>query len=191
MFENITGKGSADDQGRLTKMVKNAALEGVRAVESIDAELAKTNSAYEVGYFRVMGSATVVGGVTLDIHFVKTAIAKQRFSNLIVKNPGTGKEIAIPRAATFGKKQVKVRDPDTGEILVIDVAEATVLKVGDSSLEEITLMGLELFPFECEACGYRTDININIEDLPKGGAKKVRGKCPKCKQTQVLTVNNG
>jgi hypothetical protein len=54
-----------------------------------------------------------------------------------VTNPSTGKLIKIQKSQIGTKKQLKVKDPTTGEVLVVDVAtgDAQVIKANVDSLE--------------------------------------------------------
>ncbi|MBM3300382.1 MAG: hypothetical protein FJY85_10545, partial [Deltaproteobacteria bacterium] len=92
----------------------------------IDAELKKNNSPYEVAFYRVSGNLTVVGGVTFDIHFTKSSVAKEEAEFLVLINPRTQKQLRIPRKALIGREYAQVRDPDTQEVLRVDVKNGII-----------------------------------------------------------------
>ena len=109
----------------LSKSVKDFAVKSVHVVSEIDAELTKDKSIYEVASFRVMANAGVVAGMTLDISFSKTTVAKQisneKRSSLEIKHPITGRIMKVLRSA-FGEKEISlIRDPVTGDILEVNV----------------------------------------------------------------------
>jgi len=116
-------KGSVD----LASKINGFASSATAIVESIDQELREKGSAYEVGYFRVMGNVGLNAGMTLDIHFAKTAFAKEAGMFLVVTNPRTERPLRIPRNSLEGREQAKIRDPETGEILLIDTRSGRIL----------------------------------------------------------------
>lgn len=122
-------KESIDDFS-LTGKVKEFSFSAVNIVSDIDSHLLEKNSRYEVASFRVSGNLSIMGGMTLDIQFSKTAgekdISKERSSFLSVTNPSTGKLIKIQKSQIGTKKQVKVRDPSTDEVLLVDIASGKV-----------------------------------------------------------------
>ena len=59
-------------------------------------------------------------------------------------------------------------------------------KKDNSLVDQISFIAIDTFTFECRDCGYSAE--VNKEKLPKG-AKKVRGKCPKCKKSQIMNVH--
>lgn len=133
-WKNINKKVGYEPDGNgfnLIKKLKDFTTEAVRLVAEIDEGLSDNNSPYEVGDFRVKGSISVVGGMDLDIHFVKTPsardISNEKNKMLKITNPRTGKQISVPRISLAGKSIAKVKDPDTGEILTIDVKKGQVV----------------------------------------------------------------
>ncbi|AFM26181.1 hypothetical protein [Desulfomonile tiedjei] len=119
-------KGGSIQKGMLDAM-KASALSLANTAAEIDAELRDRNSPYEVAFYRVSGSLTLVGGVTFDIHFTKTSLAKQESDFIVIINPRTDSQIRVPRKALAGRETAKVRDPETGEILTVDVGTRTVI----------------------------------------------------------------
>jgi len=124
-------KESIDDFS-LTGKVKDFSFNAVNLVSDIDTHLLEKNSRYEVASFRVSGNLSLMGGMTLDIQFTKTAgekeVSKERSSYLSVTNPSTGKSIKIPKSQIGTKKQVKVKDSETGEVLLVDIASGKVIQ---------------------------------------------------------------
>lgn len=116
----------------LSGKVKRFASEAARIVADLDEELVQSNSSYEIGDFKVSASLSVVGGMSLDIHYVKTptarAISDLRLKSLQVKNPETGKSFNVPRISVAGRDQANVKDPHTGEVLCINVKTGEVIK---------------------------------------------------------------
>jgi len=104
--------------------VADFSKKAAKMIEDIDAHLTQTNSSYEISSFRVAANASIVGGVNLDITFTKSAVAKnisnERRNELEVTNSKTGKTFRISRTACAGKDFVKVKDPNTGEVLTVD-----------------------------------------------------------------------
>ena len=104
--------------------VADFSKKAAKMIEDIDAHLTQTNSSYEISSFRVAANASIVGGVNLDITFTKSAVAKnisnERRNELEVTNSKTGKTFRTSRTACAGKDFVKVKDPNTGEVLTVD-----------------------------------------------------------------------
>lgn len=113
--------------GDLLNKVTSFASSAAEIAKNIDDDLRARGSAYEIGHFRVMGNLSVVGGLTLDIHFTKTAYAKEDGMFLVVINPRTERPLKIPRNAIVGREQAKIRDPETGEVLLIDTRSGNIL----------------------------------------------------------------
>jgi hypothetical protein len=130
--------------------VKDFALNATIIVGEIDAFLLEKNLPYEVGNFRISANMGVMAGMILDINFSKTLNAKknsfetresrsttnennpnsqQESKTISITNPSTGKSYKIPRASLAGKEQAKIRDPETRQLLVIDVESEKVVKV--------------------------------------------------------------
>jgi DNA helicase TIP49 (TBP-interacting protein) len=115
--------------GRLTGFTKKS----VHLVEELDKELVESQSQYEIMDFKVKGNASVVGGVSLDIHFVKTPAARAlsdiKARMLVVIHPDTKQKINIPKTALVGQKKARVKDPNTGDILLIESETGKVLGI--------------------------------------------------------------
>lgn len=111
----------------LISKVKNFASSAAEIAKSIDEDLRAKGSAYEIGYYRVMGNLSVMGGLTLDIHFTKTAFAKEDAMFLVVIDPKTGQALRVPRKAIAGREQAQIRHPETGEVLLIDTRSGKIL----------------------------------------------------------------
>lgn len=128
-----SAKESFDDFSVAGK-VRDASFNAVNIVSEIDQHLLEKHSPYEVATFRVTTTIGVILGVSLDIQFTKTtgakAISQERSSYLVVTNPSTGQTIKVPRVQIGNKKQVKAKDPSTGEVLVVDVATGAVIASG-------------------------------------------------------------
>ena len=118
----------------ITSAVKDFAISSVSAATEIDDHLTKTGSPYEINSLRIAASASVMAGMTLDITFTKTNNAKtignQLRNELNVTNPTTGKVIKLLRSAFVGKEVIKVRDPNNGELLQIQVSSGEVKSLG-------------------------------------------------------------
>jgi hypothetical protein len=118
----------------ITSAVKDFAISSVSAANEIDDHLTKTGSPYEINSLRIAASASVMAGMTLDITFTKTNNAKtignQLRNELNVTNPTTGKVIKLLRSAFVGKEVIKVRDPNNGELLQIQVSSGEVKSLG-------------------------------------------------------------
>jgi hypothetical protein len=118
----------------ITSAVKDFAISSVSAATEIDDHLTKTGSPYEINSLRIAASASVMAGMTLDITFTKTNNAKtignQLRNEFSVTNPTTGKVIKLLRSAFAGKEVVKVRDPNNGELLQIQVSSGEVKSLG-------------------------------------------------------------
>jgi hypothetical protein len=144
-------KDSIDETKELVKdfgidKVKEFAVNATTIVSEIDTYLLDKNLPYEVGSFRVSANMGVMAGMILDIQFSKTLNAKKNSFdsrtaneknlpsiNVDITNPNTGKSYKIPRASLANKEQAKIKDPETGQILVIDVKTEKVIKVIDPS----------------------------------------------------------
>lgn len=112
------------DEFSLAGKVKDFTLASVKVAQDIDAELQKDNYQYEVNNFRVSASAGMMAGMTLDIHFTKTSgakkISEEASKYLAVVNPNTGKALKVLRTAIIGKETIKMKDPETGEVIIAD-----------------------------------------------------------------------
>lgn len=132
----VQGAAETVSQFSIGSAVKDFAVKSTQVVEQIDKELTNKNSIYEVASFRVGANAGVVGGMTLQIDFVKTAEAKnisnQRRAYLDLAHPNTGKIMRVLRSA-FGDKEIAViRDPSTGDLLEVDVGRSLILSINNS-----------------------------------------------------------
>ncbi|NVK31745.1 MAG: hypothetical protein HWE20_12120 [Gammaproteobacteria bacterium] len=111
--------------------VKSFTSASVKTVEEIDAHLLATRSPYEINNFRVSSTAGVTAGMTLDIHFIKTAgareVASAQSKYLVVVNPSNGNKIKVPVTALTGRDTAKVKDPDTGEVLEFSTKTGAVI----------------------------------------------------------------
>lgn len=118
----------------ITSAVKDFAISSVAAATEIDEHLTRTGSPYEINSLRIAASASVMAGMTLDITFTKTSNAKtignQLRNEFSVTNPTTGKVIKLLRSAFAGKEIIKVRDPNNGELLQIQVSSGEVKSLG-------------------------------------------------------------
>ena len=107
-----------------SSFVADFSKKAAKMIEDIDAHLTQTNSSYEISSFRVAANASIVGGVNLDITFTKSAVARtisnERRNELEVTNTKTSKTFRISRTACAGKDFVKVKDPSSGEVLIVD-----------------------------------------------------------------------
>lgn len=112
---------------KIQDFTKNA----VQIVSDIDNHLTASNSSYEINSFRVIANVTVTGGMTLDMTFTKNQVAKaisqESSKHITITNPNTGKSFKVQRLALAGKEKAKVKDPETGEILAIDVKSGSVI----------------------------------------------------------------
>jgi hypothetical protein len=146
-------KDSIDETKGLVKdfgvdKVKEFAVNASTIVSEIDTYLLEKNSPYEVGSFRVSANMGVMAGMILDIQFSKTLNAKKNSFdsraaienkstlpslNIDITNPTTGKSYKVPRTALVNKEQIKIKDPATGQLLVIDVKTEKVIKVIEPS----------------------------------------------------------
>lgn len=140
LTEKVTSaKDSLKDFSIIGK-IKDFSSNAVNMVAELDEYLTETNSAYEVGDFRVSANIGVVAGMSLDIRFIKTQTAKSishEMSKLLtVINPNTGKDFRIPRLSLAGKSQAKVRDPNTNEIFLIDVKTGEVISLISTKSEQ-------------------------------------------------------
>jgi len=104
----------------------------VELVTDVDKYLSANNSPYEVSTFKVNASAGLHAGMSLDINFAKTAVAKTVKQNsdqfLQIINPKTNNSFKIPRTSVSGKLQAKVKDPSSGEILLVDTTSGKVIE---------------------------------------------------------------
>lgn len=125
-----SAKQSIDDFSIANK-IREFSFKAVNIVSDVDTYLLENNSPYEVASFRINTNIGVILGMALDIQFTKTSGAKAKSqdmsSNLVVTNPATGKTIKIPRIQIGNRKQIKAKDPSTGEVLVIDVETGQVV----------------------------------------------------------------
>ena len=132
-------QGATDAKEKLSSFsiagaVKEFATTSVSAATEIDEHLTKIGSPYEINSLRIAASASMMAGMTLDITFTKTNNAKtagnQLRNELNVTNPTTGKVIKLLRSAFVGKEVIKVRDPNNGELLQIQVSSGEVKSLG-------------------------------------------------------------
>lgn len=114
-------------QTKMLQTMKSSALALADVTAEIDAQLRERSSPYEVGYYRVSGSLTVVGGVTFDIFFTKSTVGKEESEYVVIINPKTDSQLRVPRKALIGRETAQIRDPETGDILTIDVKTRQVL----------------------------------------------------------------
>lgn len=123
-------KGNLKDLSIFDKL-KDFSSNAVNIVTELDEHLQNTNSFYEVADFRVNANVGLRAGMSVDIHLVKSQTAKiisqDRTKMLLVKNPRTGKEFKVDRVLLANKKQAKVRDPESGEILLIDTKSGEIV----------------------------------------------------------------
>lgn len=117
----------------LFEKYKNFATSAVKTVEELDDHLIKTRSHYEINDFRVSSTAGITAGLTLDIHFVKSAgareIAAEQTKFLTIVHPQTELSFKVPYSALVGKEKAKVKDPKTGDILEVLVKTGEVLDI--------------------------------------------------------------
>lgn len=113
--------------------IKDFSTRAVDMVAELDEHLNSSNSAYEVGDFRVNANLGVVAGMSLDIRFIKTqtarSISQSKSQFLSITNPQTGKEFKVGRVSLAGKAQAKVRDPETKDILLIETKTGNVISM--------------------------------------------------------------
>jgi hypothetical protein len=138
-FDMLTGKVSSAISGtknivndlNMMNKIQDFTKNAVKVVSELDDHLTRSNSSYEISSFRVVASVTVTGGMTLDISFLKNPMAKalsqETAKNVSVINPKTGKSFKVPRIALAGKEKAKIKDPETGEILIIDAKTGAVI----------------------------------------------------------------
>lgn len=130
--------GAAVSQFSIGNSVRDFAVKSASIVEEIDEQLTTRGASFEVASFRVAATASVIGGMTLDIMFSKTSVAKvatnERRQQLEVFNPATKQVIRILRSAFKGKEIAKVRDPVSGEVLQINVSTGEIIP-SDTALE--------------------------------------------------------
>jgi hypothetical protein len=115
----------------LMNKIRDFSSSSVNIVADIDDHLAKNNAPYEVSTFRVSANMGVMAGMTLDIHFTKSTTAKNLTnevrSNLVVTNPKTGKSFKVPKSAFGDKEEAKVKDPNNGEVLLINTKSGQII----------------------------------------------------------------
>lgn len=135
MSKTMSGVQSAKDSLKdfsIMDKVNSFCAKSVDIVTTIDQHLAATNSVYEVGNFKVNASAGLSAGMSLDINFIKTPAAKAlKQTNdkfLQITNPKNNNTFKIPRAAVAGKSQAKVKDPTTGEIIMVNTTTGKVIE---------------------------------------------------------------
>ena len=131
-------KGAVKDFNVVDK-IKDFSLNATTIVSEIDAHLVDKNIPYEVASFRVSANVGVVAGMILDINFTKTTNAKKtsdeirstKYSNdyLEITNPQTGKTYKIAKAAVANKEEVKIRDSETGQILVANSKTGDIIRI--------------------------------------------------------------
>ncbi len=116
-----------DIMGKLKGFVEKS----VALVSEIDEHLNSNNSMYQVDDFRINGSFGLKAGMTLDIHFVKSQVGKaisvERSKNLVITNPKTGKSFKIARMAVATKEKARIKDPSSGEVLLIDTKTGAII----------------------------------------------------------------
>ena len=122
-------------QQSMLDAMKSSAIALARTTAEIDANLRDSDSPYEVAFYRVSGNLTVIGGITFDIHFSKTADSKRRDEFVEVISPTTNKLLKISRSALVGKKFIQVRDPETKEIFTYDIDKKIITM--DSKAEKV------------------------------------------------------
>ena len=132
-------QGAADAKEKIsnlsiTSAVKDFAISSVAAATEIDDHLTKAGSPYEIYSLSIAASASVMAGMSLDFTFTKTNNAKtignQLRNEFSITNPTTGKVIKLLRSAFAGKEVIKVRDPNNGELLQIQVSSGEVKSLG-------------------------------------------------------------
>lgn len=122
-------------QQSMLDAMKSSAIALAKTTAEIDANLRDSDSPYEVAFYRVSGNLTVIGGITFDIHFSKTADSKRRDEFVDVISPTTNKLLKIPRSALVGKKFIQVRDPETEEVFTYDIVKKIITM--DSRAEKV------------------------------------------------------
>ena len=131
--------------------IKEFALDASSIVTEIDAHLLEKNLPYAVNNFRVSANVGVMAGMVLDIQFAKNTNTNSSIgthnksavdSNTVdITNPNTGKLYKVPREHLVNKEKAKIKDPDTGELLIIDVKTRQITEVvGNNKIEKITQM---------------------------------------------------
>jgi len=108
-------------QNTMINTLRSSALTLAEVTAEIDKELKDRDSPYEVAFYRVSGNVGVIAGINFDIHFTKSPTAKEESEFVIIINPKTDSQLRVPRKALIGRERAKIRDPETGEILTIDV----------------------------------------------------------------------
>jgi hypothetical protein len=131
-------KGAVKDFSVIDK-IKDFSFNATTIVSEIDNHLVDQNIPYEVSSFRVSANVGVVAGMILDINFTKTAHAKKnsdeirstKSSNdyLQITNPKTGKTYKIVKSTVADKEEVKIRDSETGEILVANAKTGEIIRI--------------------------------------------------------------
>lgn len=113
--------------------IKNFTKKSAEFVAEMDKELAGKNSPYEIADYKVRGALTVVGGMSLDIHFIKTPTARAlsdcKAKYLTVTHPYSKKQFNVSRVALFGQDKAKVRCPHSGDILIIETENGKVVGI--------------------------------------------------------------
>lgn len=125
----------------LWEKVKKFTSKSAEIVEEIDQELAEKNSSYEIADYRVRGSLSVVGGMTLDIHFIKTptarAISDCKAKSLTIIHPNSKKQFNVSKIALVGQDKAKVRCPHSGDILLIETETGKVVEIKKNQNSDI------------------------------------------------------
>lgn len=121
---NSDSDNNESESGGIFGKLKSVTRTSVNLVEELDKELVESDSQYEIMDFKVKGNASVVGGVSLDIHFVKTPAARSlsdiKARTLVVTHPDTNKKVNVPKTSLVGQKKAKIKDPHSGDILLIE-----------------------------------------------------------------------
>jgi len=202
--EKITEKFSASkdvfkDFSIISK-IKDFSSNAVHMVTELDEHLVDTNSSYEVGDFRVTANIGVVGGISLDIRFIKTQTAKsvsQKKNQLLsIVNPKTGKEIKVSKLSLSGKKQAKIRDPETGDIFLIDSKTGKVISSENSDSSKSEKNQITDTPENSKAKNEQLlkdkDEFLNIiNPVTKNIIKISRSKVKGLDQAKIKDPNNG
>jgi hypothetical protein len=138
-ISSAISQGAEDAKSKITNFslasaIKDFTSSSVEAATEIDEHLTKIGSPYEINSLRISASASVMAGMTLDMTLTKTNTAKtignQLRNEMSITNPTTGKIFKILRSTFVGKEVIKVKDPNNGEILQIQVASGEVKSMG-------------------------------------------------------------
>jgi hypothetical protein len=135
-------KGAVKDFSVVEK-IKEFSFNATNIVTEIDKHLIDKNIPFEVSNFRVSANVGVVAGMVLDINFSKTQDAKNssneirvnksnEANHIVVKNPATGKTYKIAKTTLIGKEEVKIRDSETGQIIVINAKTGDFIRADEA-----------------------------------------------------------